>query len=115
MLARRPAGHIAANRTQPLQGREAIDPIDLGQVHPGHRLERGLPLKAQRVAPACAPCARRRSLGRVGLHVRHTRLETPCDVSITRPPLLRTKIILGPPPAATPSDARRASGLSKPS
>src|SRR5262244_2485111 len=45
MLARRPAGPIEANLPHHLQGREAIDPIDLGQVHPGHRSEIGLYIK----------------------------------------------------------------------
>ena len=52
MRARRPTGPIETNLTDHLQSREALDPLDLGEVHPGHRLKRGLHSKTQRVAAA---------------------------------------------------------------
>jgi hypothetical protein len=52
MRARRPAGPSKAQRTQHLQGRAALEPIDLGPVPPGHRSEIGPHLKARRVAAA---------------------------------------------------------------
>ena len=76
MCARRPARHVEPDLTAHLQGRQRINPINLRQVDPGHRVEILVDVKAWSLPLARAPCAGRRRLRRFDLHVRHKRLET---------------------------------------
>jgi hypothetical protein len=94
MFARRPAGHIESNLTDPLQGRQRINPIKLRQVDPGHRGTIPVDIKAWGVTLACAPFACRHRRRGVDLHVRHKRPETRVNLRLTRRQLLLQKLRL---------------------
>ena len=94
MLARRPAGHVEPDLTDHLQGRQRINPINLRQVHPSHRVQIPVDIKAWSLSLARAPLAGRRRLRRFDFHVCHKRLETLFDLRLTRPQLLLQKLIL---------------------
>src|SRR5918992_1431368 len=94
MLTRWPARHIETNLTDDLQSAEAVDPINLGEVDPRHRIEIRVYVKARRVAPALGPFSYRSQWGRPHLSVRDKRLETGFNLLITCLQLLLNKIIL---------------------
>jgi len=94
MLARRPARHVEPDRTDHLQGRSRIDPIDLRQVHPSHRVEIPVDVKAGSLLLARAPFACACRLRRFDLHMCHKRLETCFNLRLTRLQLLLQKRIL---------------------
>ena len=94
MLARRPAGHVKPALTDHLQGCQRINPIHLRQVHPSHRVQIPVDIKAWRLSRARAPLAGRRRLRRCDFHVCHKRLETPFDLRLTCLQLLLQKRIL---------------------
>ena len=49
MLGAGPFGHVGANLADHLQGREAVHPVDAGQVHSGHAVQMALDIEAGRV------------------------------------------------------------------
>ena len=94
MLARRPAGHVKPDLPDHLQGRQRINPINLRQVNPSHRVQIPVHIKAWGVTLACAPFACRRRRRGVDVHMRHKRLETRFNLRLTRLQLLLQKLIL---------------------
>ena len=94
MFARRPARHVEPDLTDHLQGGSRINPINLCQVDPGHRVEIRVDVKAWRLPLARAPFAGRRRLRQFDFHVCHKRLETRVNLLLTRLQLLLQKRIL---------------------
>jgi hypothetical protein len=95
MFARRPARHIAPELTDDLESCQRINPINLRQVDPSHRGTISVDITVWGVTLACAPFAGRRRRRGVDVHMRHTRLETRCNLRLTRlPRLLQQRILL---------------------
>ena len=94
MFARRPARHVEPDLTDDLEGCQRINPINLRQVNPGHRVEIPVNIKAWGVTLARAPFAGRRRRRGINRHVRHKRQETRFNLRLTCLQLLLQKRIL---------------------
>ena len=94
MVAWRPARHSEPALTAHLQGRQRLNPINRRPVAPRHRGTRPVDIKAWGVPRACAPLAGRRRPRGVDVPRRHKRLETRCNLRLTRLPLPLHKLLL---------------------
>jgi hypothetical protein len=94
MFARRPARHVEPDLTDDLESCQRINPINLRQVDPSHRGKISVDIKVWSVTLACAPFAGRRRRRGVDVHRRHQRLETRCNLRLTRLQLLLQQLIL---------------------
>ena len=94
MFACRPTRHVEPDLADHLQGCQRINPINLRQVNPGHRVEIHVNITAWGVTLARAPLAGRRRRRGINLHVRHKRQETRVNLRLTCLQLLLQKRIL---------------------